>query len=133
MTIIVGYRPSPEGVSALERAIEEARRCTTGLIVIHSAEVAGGQSEPLSTERAADALAERLAAEGVTNDIRHLDLTDDPAQAILNAVEDPPVDRIVIGLRRRSPVGKLVMGSVAQTVLLGADCDVLAVKPQPRA
>ncbi|MGB3259105.1 MAG: universal stress protein [Ornithinimicrobium sp.] len=133
MTIIVGYRPSPEGVSALERAIDEARRCTTGLIVIHSAEVAGGQSEPLSTERAADALAERLAAEGVTNDIRHLDLTDDPAQAILNAVEDPPVDRIVIGLRRRSPVGKLVMGSVAQTVLLGADCDVLAVKPQPRA
>ncbi|MGB3763218.1 MAG: universal stress protein [Ornithinimicrobium sp.] len=133
MTIIVGYRPSAEGVTALDRAIEEARRSATGLIVIHSAEVAEGQSEPLSTERAADALSQRLSHEGITHEIRHLDLTSDPAQAILDSVEDPAQDRIVIGLRRRSPVGKLVMGSVAQTVLLGAACDVLAVKPRPGA
>ncbi len=133
MTIIVGYRPSPEGVSALDQAISEARRSATGLIVIHSAEVAEGQSEPVSTERAADALSQRLSEEGITHDIRHLDLTGDPAQAILDAVEDADEDRIVIGLRRRSPVGKLVMGSVAQTVLLGADCDVLTVKPPSRA
>ena len=37
-------------------------------------------------------------------------------------------DLIVIGLRKRSQVGKLVMGSNAQEILMAAACPVLAVK-----
>ena len=55
-------------------------------------------------------------------------MNDDPAESIVSSVSDPATDLIVIGLRRRTPVGKLILGSVAQEVLLEAECPVLAVK-----
>jgi nucleotide-binding universal stress UspA family protein len=128
MTIIVGYRPTPEGRAALERAVDEARRSGARLLVINSAERPAGSPEPLSAERGVDALSQRLAADGIVHEIRQLDLDDDPAEAILSGVSDRVADLIVIGLRRRTPVGKLITGSVAQRVLLDAECPVLAVK-----
>ena len=41
---------------------------------------------------------------------------------------DTDVDLLVIGVRRRSPVGKAFLGDVAQRLLLEADVPVLAVK-----
>ncbi len=128
MTIIVGYRPTPEGRAALDRAIDEAHRSGARLLVINSAERPAGSPEPISAERGVDALSQRLEAAGIVHEIRQLDLDDDPAEAILSGVSDRVADLIVIGLRRRSPVGKLITGSVAQRVLLDADCPVLTVK-----
>jgi nucleotide-binding universal stress UspA family protein len=51
-----------------------------------------------------------------------------PAEDLVSIARDRDADLIVIGIRRRSPVGKLVLGSNAQDVLLEADCAVLAVK-----
>ena len=52
----------------------------------------------------------------------------DPADDLIAVAEEVDADLIVIGLRRRSPVGKLIMGSNAQQILLDASCPVLAVK-----
>jgi len=52
----------------------------------------------------------------------------DAADEVLQAAEDARADLVVIGLRHRSPVGKLLLGSTAQRVLLDARCPVLAVK-----
>jgi nucleotide-binding universal stress UspA family protein len=128
MNVIVGYRPTPEGSAALDRAVDVARRFGARLIVVNSAEQPSESPEPISLERGVDALSQRLAAEGLAHDIRQLDLDDDPAESILSSVSDPVSDLIVIGLRRRSPVGKLITGSVAQQVLLESGCAVLAVK-----
>src|SRR5690242_14763077 len=128
MTIIVGYRPTPEGSAALDRAVAEARRSGARLLVINSAERPSGSTEPIPAERGVDALSQRLEAAGIVHEIRQLDLDDDPAEAILAGVSDQAADLIVIGLRRRTPVGKLITGSVAQRVLLDADCPVLTVK-----
>ena len=53
-----------------------------------------------------------------------------PAEAILEVARENHADLIVIGVRRRSRVGKLVLGSNAQDILLGAEAAVLAVKPR---
>ena len=54
----------------------------------------------------------------------------EPAEDLLSIAEASSAELIVIGLRRRSPVGKLILGSNAQRVLLDAPCPVLAVKAQ---
>ena len=53
----------------------------------------------------------------------------DTAAQILKVVEETSASLLVIGLRPRSPVGKFVMGSTAQQLLLDATVPVLAVKP----
>jgi nucleotide-binding universal stress UspA family protein len=52
----------------------------------------------------------------------------EPAEDLVAVAEEHGADLLVIGLRRRSPVGKLILGSQAQRVLLDAPCAVLAVK-----
>jgi nucleotide-binding universal stress UspA family protein len=42
--------------------------------------------------------------------------------------EEHKVDEIIIGVRRRSKVGKLLFGSTAQYVILNAPCPVVSVK-----
>ncbi|WP_347038421.1 universal stress protein [Glutamicibacter halophytocola] len=54
----------------------------------------------------------------------------DPADFVLQAEQDHQVSLIVLGPRKRSRVGKLLMGSIAQRILIEADCPVLAVKAQ---
>ena len=52
----------------------------------------------------------------------------EPAEDLISIAEDSDAELIVIGLRRRTPVGKLILGSNAQRILLDAPCPVLAVK-----
>ena len=130
MTVVVGFIRSPEGEVALERAIAEARLRTAKLIVVHSME--GGSKESDAEVIAyREALAEvegRLQAEGVDHEVIELVQGHTPAEDLLAVADQTDAELIVIGLRRRSPVGKLILGSNAQDVLLQADCPVLAVK-----
>ena len=74
------------------------------------------------------ALATELGGAGVEVDVRR-SMGADVGDQVLAVAADEAADLVVIGLRRRTPVGKLLMGSVAQRILLGAECAVLAVKP----
>jgi nucleotide-binding universal stress UspA family protein len=123
MTIVVGYVPKPEGEAALDKAIEEARLRDTELVVVHSHRARGDDEEPDLTS-----VRERLEASGVAHEVRQLVRGFEAAEDLVSVAESHDAELIVIGLRRRTPVGKLILGSNAQRVLLDAHCPVLAVK-----
>lgn len=130
MKVLVGFVKSPEGEAALDAAIAEAELRDAELVVVHSL-VGGGRDEDKLPEYTAALreVGERLDATGLRHQIRELVRGNAPGDDLLRFAQEEPVDLIVIGVRRRSPVGKLVLGSNAQDILLGADCPVLAVKP----
>jgi nucleotide-binding universal stress UspA family protein len=129
-TIVVGYVPKPEGDAALERAIEEARLRSAKLVVVNShrgGREYDGEDASKDDEQMAS-VKKRLEESGVEFDVRQLVRGFEPAEDLISIAEANDAELIVIGLRRRSPVGKLILGSNAQRVLLDAHCPVLAVK-----
>jgi nucleotide-binding universal stress UspA family protein len=120
--IVVGYSAKPEGRAALKRALSEARLRDAALVVVDT-----------SPEVESNDLTDELSASGVTYEIRTPADVQESAEELIRIAETTDADFIVIGLRRRSPVGKLLLGSNAQRVLLDAACPVLAVKAEPGA
>lgn len=128
MTIVVGYVPNPQGLAAIDAAIVEAERRGEKLVVVNSG-VMGDYSGPSFAEpRDLDALDSQLTERGIEHDVRQMTRGLAPAEEILSVAAEVSADLIVIGVRRRSPLGKLVTGSTAQQVLLDSTCPVLAVK-----
>ncbi|MGL4745548.1 MAG: universal stress protein [Dermatophilaceae bacterium] len=130
MTIVVGFVPTKEGRAALSRATAEARSRNVKLVVINSNR--GGRDLDDRTARAAEDELRRatddLERDGVDVEVRQLVRGKEPAEDLIAVADETDADLIVIGLRRRTPVGKLILGSNAQRILLDAPCAVLAVK-----
>lgn len=130
MAVVVGFVPTPEGRAALDAARAEARDRQLKLIVVNS--FTGGSSftaeDSLAADSEAEAVRRELTAEGADFEILTLVRGNDPADDLVEVAERHSAALIVIGLRRRTPIGKLVLGSNAQKILLEADCPVLSVK-----
>ncbi|MGO4257385.1 universal stress protein [Marmoricola sp. RAF53] len=128
MNIVVGYVPTPEGVAAFEYATAAAQRDDATLVVVNTGYRGDDSGPSFASQTDLDAIADQLAALGVAHEIRQPANADSPADEVLKAAEETDADLIVIGLRRRSAVGKLFLGSSAQQILLESVCPVVAVK-----
>lgn len=130
--IVVGYVPKAEGRAALRRAAEEARLRGARLVVVNSSR--GGRDfdddDAVKADAELAAVSQQLKDAGIEAEVRQLVRGMDVAEDIIAVAEEHAADFIVIGLRRRSPVGKLILGSNAQRILLDAPCPVLAVKAE---
>ena len=130
-TVVVGYVPKPEGDAALTAAISEAKLRSSTLVVVNSHR--GGDSfdgeKSVKSDTEMEAVKQRLEGSGVEFEVRQLVRGFEPAEDLIGIAESLEAELIVIGLRRRTPVGKLILGSNAQRILLDARCPVLAVKP----
>jgi nucleotide-binding universal stress UspA family protein len=128
MSIVVGFLATDEGRAALEAALSESRLRGEDLVLVIS--VRPDQQPAAADELAAAVSGVRaeLTSLGVPHTVRTL-AGGDVADDILSVAEDVDASLIVLGLRRRSHVGKLILGSNAQRVLFDAPCPVLTTKP----
>lgn len=115
MSVMVAVPDSPEGLAALAAGVAEAELLGTDLIVFNlSLTPVDTSSVPNGTHVAV------VDRKGKSDR--------DPADAVLAEMKDRAVARLVIGVRRRTPVGKALLGSVSQRLLLESPVPVVAVK-----
>ena len=126
--IVVGYTEDQFGHAALDYAIEEARLRDTSVLVVNStagdayADPTFAQADQVRDVRA------QLTTSGVAFELTQ-PVGVDAATELLSAMDRHEAELLVIGIKHRSPVGKLLLGSVSQQLLLECPKPVLAVKP----
>ncbi|WP_299166534.1 universal stress protein [uncultured Arthrobacter sp.] len=132
MSIMVGYVPTPVGEAAVAAAITEAKLRGEELLIVNSVREGSRVDKSVASDEDLSRLKATADDAGITARVLRPSHRDDLADEILELAVEHDVSLIVIGLRQRTQVGKFIMGSHAQRILLQADRPVLAVKPDGR-
>ena len=128
MTILVAYVPRPEGEAAFAKGLEIAQQTKEQLVVVNAGPGGPKEDPSLANEWDIERLEKRAAESGVKLEVKQFVRGSSAVTEVKMLVSERQVSLVVIGLRVRSRVGKLLMGSVAQDILLSVPCPVLAVK-----
>jgi nucleotide-binding universal stress UspA family protein len=134
MSVAVAHHTrSSSGLALVEGARQAAYR-GTDLVVIHVVESLDNDIAAANKAGISDAVEAALAETSLPDlpwDVRLVAggrEISEVSEALLGAVKDLGSELLVIGARRRSPMGKAFLGSVAQNIILDADVPVLVVK-----
>ena len=139
MNIMVSYDGSTAAKKAVQIAQKRAKTMRAVVFIVKSYSKAMYDS---SGDKAAEKLWKDVEkAEQELNDIRtnfdkdkiicntHVSVRSlDPGEDLVTYAEKNKIDEIIIGIQKKSKVGKLLFGSTAQHVILKAKCPVLTVK-----
>jgi nucleotide-binding universal stress UspA family protein len=128
MSVLVAYRPTPEGEAAFAAGLAEAARRSESLVVVNSPRTGAPMTDTLADEDTLARLRQAATDAQVKTAIRLDGHTDDLVDKLLSIADEVDASVLVIGLRHRTAVGKLLMGSNAQRILLQSSRPVLAVK-----
>lgn len=133
--VLTGALDTPEGHAAIAAAVDHVQAAGGELHLVGFVERPKGDAKMESYrddvagyEEQVSELASRLVPSDVPVRAHVPTGVGHPSEAILRIAAQEQPDLIVIGMRKRSRVGKLVMGSNAQDILLGAPCPVLSVR-----
>ncbi len=124
MSVLVVVADNAEGQAALTAAVAEARLLRTDLVVLHLS-LGSFAAAPLELPDGTDLSVTVLERSGPDDR--------DPVEAVLDEIAERDIARLVLGMRKRTPVGKAVLGSVTQRLLLQSPVPVLTVKIPTRA
>lgn len=135
--VLVAVDGSEQSTEALEYAISEHPEAD--LIAIHVIDILAGMYGEHYVDYQEIRTGQEQRAEGVLNTAEEIaaehdrELTTEtivgkPATAIVDAAEEQDVDQIVIGSRGRSGVSRVLLGSVAETVVRRSPVPVTVVR-----
>ncbi len=128
MTVLACFLPTPEGEAAFRAGLDQARRRGERLVVVNSPRTGAPMTATLADDDTLERLRGQAAEAGVEVEVRTDPHADDLVRVVLGIADEVDAALLVIGLRRRSPVGKLLMGSTAQRLLIDSERPVLTVK-----
>ena len=128
MIIVVGYTPTPLGQSALLAGIEETQARGGSLVVLNTPVVMPSVT-PVTPSRPTSSGCARRARKPAWSSASARIRGREPSEELVDLLHEVNAGLCVIGIRRRTAVGKMLLGSNANRILMDAPCHVLAVKP----
>ena len=130
MKILVGYEESRVAEAALKLAHKHAKAYGADLFIVTSLEQGPGLKKEAidKAESRLEKIRKPFTADDIPCEVRATVSYQSPGEDLVNFAKENDVDEIIIGVKRRSKVGKLVFGSNAQYVILEAPCPVVSVK-----
>jgi nucleotide-binding universal stress UspA family protein len=130
MKILVGYDRTAEAGRALELAVRHAKVFGAKVCVLTSRSTGTDEELPdIKKDEERLKNAKKLLEEaGVDCETYLLIRGETPAEDIIDFAEKNEVDEIIVGIAKKSRVGKLIFGSNAQYVILHASCPVVTVQ-----
>ena len=129
MTIVAGFTPTAVGRAALIAAAEVAAERKQPLIVVNSSRGDALADPGFAQQADLDWASATLEEAGVEFSIRQFVRGREASEEVLAVLREVGAELCVIGIRRRTAVGKALLGSNAHRILMDAPCPVLAVKP----
>lgn len=130
MKILIGYDGSEESRKALDIVKQYAKILSAEAYVL--AVVEGGPHAVREVYQKAEEdltfAKNSITAEGIRCSAKLSAQGLEPGEDLLQFAEENAIDLIIIGIQKRSKMGKLLFGSNAQYVILNAACPVLTVK-----
>jgi nucleotide-binding universal stress UspA family protein len=130
MKILVGYDGTNSAKEALNLAKDHAKAFGASVDVVTSMQK-GTEHQREDIEQAERGLeyAKSIFDDSTIACNTHLLIRGlSPGEDMVEFAAENQIDEIIVGVKRRSKVGKLLMGSTAQYVILQADCPVVSVK-----
>jgi len=130
MKILVGFDRSKASEDALNLALQHAQAFNAEVHIMTSLEQGASlKKEDIDkAETQLEKVKKPFKNAGIECVVQTSVSYQSPGEDMVRFAKDKGIEQIVIGVRRRSKVGKLVTGSTAQYIILNAPCPVLSVK-----
>jgi nucleotide-binding universal stress UspA family protein len=128
MKILVGYHGSDVSEKALDLAREHAKAFNAKMYILHSKVTDLPQKAHEIDKQNLEKVKSSLEKENISCETFLTIVNKSPGEHLVNFAEENEIDEIIVGVRMKSKVGKLILGSTAQYLVLKAPCPVVTVK-----